>query len=305
MNQNTNSQTKDNVSTASAAKAFTKLFETIQALRAPDGCPWDREQTPYSMRGDLIEEVFEAVDAINEYNDNTDSVSHVKEELGDIMLNTIMVSYMFQQTKDFSVADVLNEVTEKIIRRHPHVFPDSAGKENAIEGTKTAADVLVQWDAIKRGIEGRSKLDCVLDEVSKGLPPLLRSYKIQKKAAKKGFDWDSIDPVKQKVLEEIEEVNQAQNEYFKAIANQSQDSINQYQAHLEEEFGDLLFAVVNWARHSEINPVLALERANNKFRNRFAYVQNKMEEENKPMESSSLEIMDTYWNEAKEAERNK
>lgn len=278
MNQNTNSQTKDNVSTASAAKAFTKLFETIQALRAPDGCPWDREQTPYSMRGDLIEEVFEAVDAINEYNDNTDSVSHVKEELGDIMLNTIMVSYMFQQTKDFSVADVLNEVTEKIIRRHPHVFPDSAGKENAIEGTKTAADVLVQWDAIKRGIEGRSKLDCVLDEVSKGLPPLLRSYKIQKKAAKKGFDWDSIDPVKQKVLEEIEEVNQAQNEYFKAIANQSQDSINQYQAHLEEEFGDLLFAVVNWARHSEINPVLALERANNKFRNRFASMQNKREE---------------------------
>lgn len=275
MNQNTTPSKKDTFSTEDAALAFTKLFETIQALRAPGGCPWDREQTPYSMRGDLIEEVFEAVDAINEGNDKGES-SHAKEELGDIMLNTIMVSYMFQQTKEFSVADVLNEVTEKIIRRHPHVFPDSEGKENAIEGTKTAEEVLVQWDAIKRGIEGRSKLDCVLDEVSKGLPPLLRAYKMQKKAAKKGFDWDSLEPVKQKVFEEIEEVNQAQEEYFKAVATQDQDAISQYQSHVEEEFGDLLFAVVNWARHGGINPVLALERANNKFRNRFADVQNKI-----------------------------
>lgn len=265
---------------ASTKDAFERLYEIVRKLRSPEGCPWDREQNPQTMRSDLVEEVFEAEDAITQNDAN-----HVKEELGDVFLNTVMISYMYEQTSDFDVKSVLNEVSNKIIRRHPHVWKESEGKANALpDGIKSTSDVLTQWDAIKQGIEGR-KEKCVLDEVAHGLPPLLRAYKIQKKAAKKGFDWDDDESVWAKVNEEISELKEACNE--------------KDENHVSEELGDLLFSVVNLSRHLGVNPVLALANANTKFRNRYAYVEEKMNENNIPMEKGNLEPMDKFWNEAK------
>lgn len=266
-----------------ASLGFEKLYAVVEKLRCPEGCPWDREQTPTSMRSDLIEECFETVDAISQ-NDSF----HAKEELGDVFLNAAMISYMYEQNGDFTVASVLDEVVEKIIRRHPHVWKDSEGSVNANE-TKatTSAEVLSQWDNIKRGVEGR-KEKSVVDEVSEGLPPLMRAYKIQKKAAKKGFDWDSLEPVWEKITEEMSELHCAVEE----------------ESNVEEEVGDLLFAVVNLARKLKVDPTVALASANRKFRNRFVYVEEMCQKNNISMESGNLEIMDKFWDEAKNFEKN-
>jgi tetrapyrrole methylase family protein/MazG family protein len=257
--------------------AFGRLYEIIGRLRAPDGCPWDREQTPETMRSDLVEECFEAVDAINQKD-----AMHVKEELGDVILNASMISYMYEQAGGFSLASVLNDVSDKIVRRHPHVFPESCGKEYALEGgAKTSEEVLTQWEKIKTQAEGRSG-SSILDSVSKGMPQLMQAYKIQKKAAKVGFDWENIEEVFAKVNEEIDEVKSAEN-----------------QEHLEEEIGDLLFAVVNLARKNKVDPTMAMERANEKFRKRFAYIEKKMSEVGLALEKENFQKMDDFWNESK------
>ena len=165
-----------------AAAAYKRLYETIRTLRAPGGCPWDREQTPLTMRRDLIEETFEAVDAVS-----SGDAAHAKEELGDVILNASMIAYMYEQQNDFSVAEALNELTDKLIRRHPHVFPQSEGMSEVTEKVTTGEQVLNQWDRIKENVEGRKSRKTILDEVPEGFPPLLRAYKMQKKAAKKGY----------------------------------------------------------------------------------------------------------------------
>lgn len=267
----------------SAKDAFGRLYNVIRILRSENGCPWDREQTPLSMRQDLIEETFEAVDAIT-----MEDAVHSKEELGDVILNATMISYMNEQSGDFSVAVVLNELAEKLIRRHPHVFPASAGKVCADTNVKTSTEVLNQWDKIKEKVEGR-KSSCILDEVPKGFPPLLKSFKMQKKASKKGFDWDKIEDVKAKITEEFREAEEAR--------------IKDDKKALESEIGDLLFAVVNYARHLGVNPDVALNITNEKFYRRFSYVQQKMEEAGEEMLPGKLELMDKFWNEAKTNEK--
>ncbi|MBQ0002325.1 MAG: nucleoside triphosphate pyrophosphohydrolase [Treponema sp.] len=284
-----------------AEKAFNRLLNVIKILRSENGCPWDKEQTPLSMRRDLIEEVFEAVDAITQ-----EDAEHAKEELGDVMLNATMISYMYEQSGDFKVAEVFNELSEKLIRRHPHVFPDSEGKVCAEKEVKDASQVLSQWDKIKENLEGR-KTGCILDEVPGGFPPLLKAYKLQKKAAKKGFDWDNSDDVKAKVLEEIDEVEEARVAAEKALDKQeakpfekkSGSDANSTQLKVEEEVGDLLFAVVNYARKLGVDPETALNLANEKFYRRFSYVQKKMEEAGDEMVPGKLSVMDRYWDEAK------
>ncbi len=161
--------------------AYQRLYDIIVRLRSPGGCPWDIEQTPSSMRGDLLEEAFEAAEAIDE-----GKPAHICEELGDVFLNTTMIGYMHEQEGLFTVADALDQVSDKLIRRHPHVFGGSKAENSA--------QVLDLWDTIKRDAEGR-QTESVLDEVSKGLPPLTRAFKLQKKASKKGFDWASVDDV--------------------------------------------------------------------------------------------------------------
>lgn len=289
---------------SSPEKAFYRLYNVISILRCPLGCPWDKEQTPLSMRRDLIEEVFEAVDAITQ-----EDFGHTKEELGDVLLNTTMIGYMHEQAGIFSVSDVLNELSEKLIRRHPHVFPISEGQSCVTSPVKNSEQVLNQWDRIKEKVEGR-KTECILDEVPKGFPPLLRSYKMQKKAAKKGFDWDNIEDVKAKITEElleIEEAKKARDELVKKQEasvfekNSSKEADNAQKA-LESEIGDLLFAVVNYARHLGVDPETALNSTNEKFYKRFAFVQKKMEETGQAMEPGKLQIMDKFWDQAKSIE---
>lgn len=272
-------------------QAFGRLYEIIGKLRAPDGCPWDRKQTPETMRENLVEEAFEVVDAIN-----AGDASHVKEELGDVILNAGMIAYMYEQKGEFSLANVLNDISDKVVRRHPHVWPESEGQKAALKGgAKTADDVLVQWDAIKNGVEGRAGTESVLDEVSAGLPPLMRACKLQKKAAKKGFDWTDIASVKGKVLEELDEVQGA-------AAKDAAAGLEKASAETEEELGDLLFSVVNLARHLKVDPTLAMERANEKFYRRFSYVEKKMAEAGLEMNPATMKEMDSFWDEAKSCE---
>lgn len=286
-----------------AQNEFQRFFDTIKALRAPNGCPWDREQTPISMRNDLIEEAFEAIDAISEQNPE-----HAKEELGDVILNATMISYMYEQENHFTVADVYKELTDKLIRRHPHVFPESEGQACVEQKTSTPEEVLQQWDRIKSNLENR-KSSSILDEVPNGFPPLLKAYKMQKKAAKKGFDWKDLKPVKDKIFEELNEVEDAYNnlqklqnsqQNTKAFTTNSSEELNMLQLHLEEEIGDLLFSVVNYARHLNVDPTVALNRTNQKFYKRFSYVEQEMTKANIPMDYEHLKEQDNFWNKAKD-----
>lgn len=273
-----------------AKKAFGDFFASVIRLRSPGGCPWDLEQTPKTMREALVEECFEAVDAINE-----EKSDHIQEELGDVLLNLVLIAFMHEQSGLFSLADIIHGINEKIIRRHPHVFSESEGKLLAKEGgAKTSEEVLEQWDTIKTGLEGR-KTASILDEVSMGLPPLLRAYKLQKKAKKKGFDWDITNQVKEKVMEELQELEDAKT----------------YDER-EDEAGDVLFAMVNYIRHLDLNPSIALARANAKFYKRFLHVEKRMDEEIKNRKSSlengkelsekkiDLKELDEFWKEAKD-----
>lgn len=283
-----------------AVSAFKRFLETIQTLRAPGGCPWDREQTPLSMRSDLIEESFEAIDAISQQDPN-----HAKEELGDLLLNTVMISYMYEQAGNFNIADSINELSDKLIRRHPHVWPQSEGKSQVKSQVQNPEEVLSQWDRIKENLEGR-KSKSILDEVPMGFPPMLRAFKLLKKAAKKGFDWQSLAPVAEKVREELKEVEEART-YFeeinknhvKALTLSSEEEIDKAQLHVEEEVGDLLFAVINYARKLGVDPETALSRTNKKFYQRFTYVEDKMKENNLTMNNENLSQEEKFWDEAK------
>ena len=286
-----------------AQEEFQRFFDTIKALRAPNGCPWDKEQTPLSMRNDLIEEAFEALDAISEQNPE-----HAKEELGDVILNATMISYMYEQENHFAVADVYKELTDKLIRRHPHVFPESEGQSCVEQKTSTPEEVLQQWDRIKSNLENR-KSSSILDEVPNGFPPLLKAYKMQKKAAKKGFDWKDLKPVKDKIFEELNEVEQAYENLqqfkqepsnAKPFTVNSSETANELQLHLEEEIGDLLFSVVNYARHLNVDPSVALNKTNQKFYKRFSYVEQEMTKANIPMDYEHLKEQDNFWNQAKD-----
>jgi tetrapyrrole methylase family protein/MazG family protein len=279
--------------------AFERFFSTIQRLRGEGGCPWDIDQTPLSMRGDLIEEVFEAVDAISD-----GDAAHAKEELGDVLLNTLMISYMYEQAGNFAVAEVFDAVTEKLIRRHPHVFSESEGKAFLRSASLNPDEVLTQWEAIKVGVEHR-RSDSILDEVPEGFPPLLKAYKLQKKAAKKGFDWKAAADVYSKVQEEISEVVEASAKLESATAKPFTTSAttdqNEAQLHLEEEIGDAFFALVNWSRHLHCDPSTALSRANEKFSRRFRYVEKLAEADGREMKSLTLEELDRLWEQAKKA----
>jgi tetrapyrrole methylase family protein/MazG family protein len=264
--------------------AFKKLYETVVRLRGPGGCPWDREQNPLSLRGDLIEETYECVEAIDD-----GDASHIKEELGDLFLLVTMLAYMHEQEGSFSVNDTLEAIVEKLIRRHPHVFGSSAKTSSEESPTLNSDEVLKNWARIKVEEEGRKPKDSILDDVSRGLPPLDRAWKLQKKAAKAGFDWPDSVGVIAKIKEELEEVEAAISD-----ANGEAEKTA-----LEEELGDLLFSAVNLCRFFDIEPSVALQRTNIKFTGRFKYVEKRMKEKGQEMNAKNLAVMDEYWNEAK------
>lgn len=272
---------------AETMSAFNRLYETIIRLRAPGGCPWDIEQTPKTLRETLIEEAYETVEAITD-----EDPEHVKEEIGDVFLNAAMLAYMYEQEGTFTVADSLESVSDKLIRRHPHVFGQTEGFAGpGSEGASdTAEKVLAQWDVIKRGVEGRRGAS-ILDEVSRGMPALERANKLQKKASKSGFDWKTLDDVWPKVDEELAELRTA-------VLSGDTSAI-------EDELGDLLFAIVNIARHLKVDPGVALTRTNAKFTRRFTYVEHAMKKAGLPLDKAHLGEMDVFWDEAKRVERQK
>ena len=255
---------------------FKRLFGIVIQLRSENGCPWDREQSPQTLRSGLIEECYECIEAIDENNP-----AHIREELGDIFLLAAMISYMYQEEGVFSITDVLNDICEKLIRRHPHVFNKCPPSQLSSE------KVLENWERIKVEQEGRKPKSSVLDDVSRALPPLDRAWKLQKKAAKLGFDWPSLDGVLTKLKEELAETEAA---------------LPQAAEKIEEELGDLLFSVVNLCRFVKVDPTVALQRTNTKFIRRFGYVEKKMKESGTVMKAENLELMDQFWNEAKTSE---
>ncbi len=241
-----------------------------------DGCPWDREQTPETLKASLLEEAYESVDAIVQADDE-----NLREELGDIYLLVTMIAYIKEQEGVFSVEDVFHEISDKLIRRHPHVFGDS--------DASTSEEIISQWDRIKTEVEGKPEKNSVLDTVKLSLPPLERAHKIQKKASKAGFDWEDIQPVRDKVQEELEE----------CMAARETGNVQE----IEEEIGDLLFSVVNLARFLHIDPTSALHRTNQKFIRRFKAVETEMKRRQHPMAKDKLEEMDAIWNAQKAQER--
>ena len=266
-----------------ASAAFGRLYSIVARLRAPDGCPWDREQSPKSLRGSVVEEAYELVEAIDE-----GDAPHVAEEAGDLFLLATMICYMYEQKGAFSVADSLDGLGDKLVRRHPHVFGEAVAE--------TSDAVLRQWDEIKEKVDGRRKKDSLLDAVSRALPPLERAYKLQKKAAKAGFDWARAGDVWAKAREELLEAEEA----CEAIAAAGHDGDR---AALEEELGDLLFSAVNLSRFLDVDPAIALHSANEKFSRRFRQVERRMAESGLPLAAEHMAAMDGFWEEAKAEEK--
>jgi tetrapyrrole methylase family protein/MazG family protein len=264
------------------AEAFKLFYTVVARLRARDGCPWDLEQTPTSIRGNIIEEAYELAEAITENDD-----PHMKEETGDLYLLATMVAYMSQQEGRYTVAEALYEGADKLIRRHPHVFGEAE--------VHSPDQVVQQWNEIKERVEGRRKRDSLLDEVHRHLPPLEKAHKLQKKAAKVGFDWKNRQDIWEKLEEELTELRR--------VRPASEDESPDISDALEEEFGDLLFTVVNAARLYGIDPSIALHRANEKFSRRFRHVETRMRESHLAMTPDHMEQMDAFWNEAKQKER--
>ena len=249
-------------------EAFGRLLDVMNDLR--EKCPWDRKQTNESLRANTIEETFELCDAII----NGDELNICKE-LGDVLLHIVFYSKIAEEKQQFDVADVCNKLCDKLIFRHPHVYGDV--KAN------TAAEVVQTWEQIKQKEKDGNKT--VLSGVPSALPSLIKAYRIQDKARNVGFDWQERREVWKKVKEEI-------SEFEAEVENMDKEKAT-------EEFGDVMFSLINAARLYKINPDNALEKTNQKFIKRFNYVESKLKEQGKTFQDTSLEEMDNYWNEAK------
>ena len=251
-----------------------RLIEVMRALRDPDtGCPWDIEQDFASIAPYTIEEAYEVADAI-ERQDWQD----LKAELGDLLLQTVYHTQMASEEKLFDFDDVANAISDKMVARHPHVFGDESREKSADQQT-------ADWEAIKAAERAEKAKQGTLDDVALALPALMRAIKLQKRAARVGFDWPEIDQVLEKMLEEAHELNDAKS--------------NLSQAKIEEEFGDLLFVMVNFGRHLKIDAEEALRSANAKFTRRFKHIERALAERGKTPEQSTLEEMDALWEAAK------
>ncbi len=261
------------------SKNFDELVAVMARLRAPGGCPWDREQTYESLAPYLLEEAFESFDAIQDAAGG--KPENLREELGDLLLQIIFHSQIAEERGDFTIEDVCAAITKKMILRHPHVFGDVK--------LDTANDVLSNWDELKRAEREVAKKDekakdSILDDVPLAFPALIEANKLTKKAAKVGFDWENAEQIFDKLDEETEELKSAisKNE------------------NIEEELGDLLFVAVNLARKFDVEPETALKKTNRKFRQRFKFIEAELKKRGKSLEQSTLEEMDALWNEAKE-----
>ena len=246
--------------------AFERLLDIMDELR--EQCPWDRKQTFESLRHLTIEETYELGDAILD-----NDLQEIKKELGDLLLHIVFYAKIGSEQNAFDVGDVANEICDKLINRHPHIYGDTKVYD--------ADQVIKNWESIKLK-EGRNS---VLEGVPKSLPALVKAFRIQEKVAGVGFEWDNAEDVLDKVKEEIIELKQE-------VEDQNLDK-------MEDEFGDVLFSLINYARYHKINPELALERTNKKFIKRFKYIEESAKKEGKVINELTLDQMEVFWNKAK------
>ena len=256
------------------SKGMLRLQEIMRALRDPEGgCPWDIEQNFSSIAPYTVEEAYEVADAIER--ENWDDL---KNELGDLLLQTVYHTQMAEEENLFNFNDVVNKISEKMIKRHPHVFGSS--KQN-----KTSDQQIKDWEAIKADERVKKNQTGILDDVAINLPALVRSFKLQKRAARVGFDWPTISKVLKKVEEETKELVEAKE--FES------------QERIKEEFGDLMFSIVNLGRHLKVDPEEALKKANKKFITRFKFIEDEIKSQGRNLEDTSLEEMEQLWQSAK------
>lgn len=247
-----------------------RLYQVMKRLHSPDGCPWDREQTHETLTECLLGETAEYMDAVEDHDD-----AEMKEELGDLLMEIVLNAVIAEERGAFTLENVAHDITEKMIRRHPHVFGS--------ESVANSSEVVNLWERIKKEEKGASR-PSILDGVPRHVA-LLQAEKMQKKAAKVGFDWPDAESVLDKIQEELNEVREA-------VRNGDEDAI-------DEESGDLLFAAVNFIRKRKRHPEDVLARANGKFARRFRYVEKTLAEQGKPLPGASLEEMETLWQKAK------
>ena len=256
-----------------SAEQFIKLLNIVEKLRGPDGCPWDKEQTPASLLPYFLEETYEVIESIDQSNwDN------LKEELGDVMLHIALQAQISKEEGRFTIFDSLVNINKKLVHRHPHVFGD--------EKADMASHAKKNWEAIKHE---EKKRESRLDGVPLALPALTRAQRLQEKASYAGFDWDNIDKVWGKLDEEIDELREA--DQIKSRSN------------LEEEIGDVLFSVVNLARHLKLDSEDLLRKANAKFVNRFKAIEKELAKRGKTVDEAKLDEMDELWNKIKIQEK--
>ena len=248
-------------------KEFDRLIEIMRRVKAE--CPWDKKQTHESIRQYLIEETYEVIDAIDEKDD-----ASLVEELGDLQCQILFHSLLAEEREKFNLADVCNSIADKLVRRHPHVFGETK--------VNNSDEVLQNWEHIKMK-EGRK--NSVLDGVPKELPALIKAYRIQNKAGRVGFDWDNITDVVDKISEELTELKHS-------IEKENKDEV-------EDELGDLLFSIVNFARKFRINPEDALRKTIRKFVHRFRFIEKSLNEQGINIQDATLEEMDRLWEDAK------
>jgi XTP/dITP diphosphohydrolase len=253
-----------------AQESFSKLLTIMDELR--EKCPWDRKQTNLSLKSNTIEEVYELAQAIED-----NDYQEIKKELGDLLLHIVFYSKIGSESGEFDIKAVIDSLCEKLIRRHPHIYGEVK--------VENAEDVKKTWEQIKM-TEGRTS---VFSGVPRALDSLIKAYRLQEKAAGVGFDWEKKEQVWEKVKEELQELEQ------EVETQNSQEKI-------EEEFGDVLFALINYARFLKIKPEHALEKTNRKFIKRFQYIEQVAQEKNKKLQEMSLEEMDIIWNNAKTME---
>jgi len=273
----------------SAGEWFEKLVAVQKRLRAPQGCPWDREQTHATLRPYLVEEAYEVIEALDSGND-----AKFAEEMGDLLLQVVFHSEIAREQERFSVADVLREIHDKMVRRHPHVFGDVRAK--------TSAEVLQNWERIKAterlskdtspengASKAQQKPTSLLDGVSRGLPAMLQGLQLTRKAARAGFDWQDADGIFEKLREEMAEVRHALAEKDSKKA--------------EEELGDLLFAAVNLARFVQVDPEIALKKANTKFQRRFMEMERAALQSGRTFDGMPREDKESLWDAVKHGEK--
>jgi MazG family protein len=266
---------------------FEDLIELMQKLRSPAGCPWDREQTYATLAPMLLEEAYEAFEAVEAAREGRPN--ELRDELGDLLFQVVFYAQVAKELGDFSIADVTAAIHAKMVRRHPHVFGDTSADDTAA--------VLRNWEVMKaeeRRQAGKTEHEeSLLDGVSSKAPALMEAHQLSTKAARVGFDWQRIEDIFAKLEEEIGELRTA-------IQNHGASNSESDHARVREEMGDLLFAATNIARHLGVEPEAALKLTSRKFRRRFGYIETTLRERGQPFDATTLDEMETLWQEAKE-----